>query len=154
MGSRPKKKVERKTDIGLTAAEVETLILGHTIFDWDQEPFDTEDARRQAWRRYREQVLALQGQEHGFPMFTRPEAWWRYESPEPRRLLSGDPTNALPEKGMSLGVPRLYRSHEAWKAVTYETQRAYLERLGLMNEAEKAAMASEKHQPEEGRDTE
>jgi hypothetical protein len=66
--------------------------------------------------------------------------WWEYEAPEPRLLLSGDPSLAMPELGLWFGVPNYYQSQKAQESLVYESQPEYLERLGLLLPGEKVKL--------------
>jgi hypothetical protein len=79
-----------------------------------------------------------------FGLFERPAAWWTYEAGESRRLLRGDPSGALPEHGYIKGVPRMFTTYEAQRAMRYETEAEYLARHGLLNEQERAVLSQKR----------
>ena len=88
-----------------------------------QSVFPTEEHRRREWERHRHLLLAAA--EPG----TRPWAWWRYERlPEKRRIVLGEP--------FGIAGPEYIREEEP------EPERDYLERHGLLTEAEKALLAA------------
>ncbi|MDH5324375.1 MAG: hypothetical protein OEZ68_04230 [Gammaproteobacteria bacterium] len=85
---------------------------------------------------------------------TRPRCWWRYESPEPRKRLGGigRPMFWCERKypqGYSFGIPWPCWSFEQFKRLpgyipidpenppVFESQAAYLERLGFLLPGEK-----------------
>jgi len=157
MGLKPRRVIERRGESGLTPEELERLISGFNILDGDDPAWATDDeARRQVWLRHREYVMSLQGKpcqgesfafQRGtihFPLFSRPHAWWQYDAPEPRRLLSGDPVGRLPEHGLLFGKPKMFRDWESYNSMVFESEEAYLERLGLLNDAENAALRNPK----------
>lgn len=149
MPTRPRRPLERRGERGLTGPELENLLTGDNLLDHEREPFRSEAARRKAWKKHGAFVMSLQGQpaqgetfglSRGvyFEIGTRPYAWWRYESPEPRRLLSGDPAGALPERGFSKGAPTFLVSCEAARNIRYESEEEYLRRLDLLTKGEKS----------------
>jgi hypothetical protein len=85
---------------------------------------------------------------------TRPWAWWRYEAREPRRRLGG--------KGVSLrddwsywGTPGSYvyeYDDDQWDPPVYETQAAYLERLGLLLPEERVSTSAKQGDGAQSRD--
>ena len=120
---------------------------GHTFFG----PELPESELKSLWDRHKVFLMSLIGKDvgHSFsgfalrgvvtPFGTRCFAWWAFSSPGPRRLLRGSPAGAMPERGLHFGKPRLYTTLEAYNAMKFESQLAYLERLGLLmpNEKEK-----------------
>jgi hypothetical protein len=79
-----------------------------------------------------------------FKLFERPAAWWDYESPESRKLLSGDPSGAFPERGLFKGKPNSYKSLKACNELIYESEKSYLIRLNLLNDIERRLLVEEK----------
>jgi len=141
----------------LKAEELEDLLRGYTLISPRRPVFKSEDERRKVWMKNREYIMSLQNQkcrdesfglnssiDFYFLPFTRPEAWWRYESPEPRRMLAGDPAGIIPEDGLIKGVPRSYRSREAWEAMTFESERDYLTRHNLLTPLEQQEIHAKK----------
>jgi hypothetical protein len=107
------------------------------------------------WERYGSTVMSLQCIEcngavpwhqdpYFFDLFERPSLWWRCGpgADEPRRLLSGDPSQAMPEKGLSFGQPHVFRSMN--HGCIYETQRDYIVRRGLLTDLERELLEVEK----------
>jgi hypothetical protein len=138
-----RKRTRRGRNPELPMALIEKLITGHTFF-YD-EPSDGE--LEAVYHKHRDFILGFIGQpardiEPDFfpvgatgvpvPWGCRPWAWWKYEAPEPRRLLSGDPAHATMDGERWFGVPMLYHSAEAHTSMIFETQAAYLRRLGLL----------------------
>lgn len=105
-----------------------------------------------AWRKHREALLAYwdsgrSASLHGLPLpvgraFTRPWAWWMLDAKEPRRQIAApdDPSEAAtwePEFwGENFGLPYGASLNDP----AFETQRAYLTRLGLLTARELALL--------------
>lgn len=136
------------------------LLVGHSWFPAEAygEPdrFDAVAAEA-AWRAHRADLLAYWAQdpavwkrtsradfdtpEPGGPG-TRPWVWWRFEAPEPRRILKWwhwDREGKVEIEGPSAIVSGDWRtyfgrypSYIGCLGPEYETERAYLERLGLL----------------------
>ncbi len=152
MPRRPVRPIQRRIDGSLlTGREMEHLILGFEILDEKEAPFNSDKQRRRCWKKHRNHILALQGQKAQgesfglssgvyFDFFTRPAAWWDYDTPEPRRLLKGDPADALPEHGYLKGVPVNHRSFEARQEKKYESEVEYLQRHGFLTDTEKEVL--------------
>lgn len=108
--------------------------LGQTF--GNDEAFDS-DAARAAWVELRSSILPEYVTEK--PCH-RPAAWWWFESPELRRRIDGgrhpceDPTRDV---GDHRGKPRWYSTEDDFRAV-YESEPAYLSRLGLLTSGEEA----------------
>lgn len=84
---------------------------------------------RQAWEEHRESILAEHIKEKPG---TRPWAWWRFDSPEPRRQINPGPETSGPAN--YFGKPRRYSDMPPKDM--YETETDYLRRLGLLTKAE------------------
>jgi hypothetical protein len=144
-----RKRIRRTHKKALSGDELEIHIHGYSMLDRRKPIFKTDKDRFASWRTHREYIMQLQGQrvrgesfgltgdQVYFEMGTRPASWWAFDAPEPRRLLSGDPSGALPEHGFSRGIPKRFRSHEAFQSMRYETEQAFLQRHGLLGEQEK-----------------
>ena len=137
--------------------QLEHLLKGYVLLDPRRPVFKSESERRRAWVKNRDFIFSLQGkkcQDETFGLnssidfyflpFTRPEAWWRYDSPEPRRMLAGDPAGIIPEDGLIKGVPRSYRSREAWEGMTFESERDFLTRHNLLTPLEQQEIHAKK----------
>jgi hypothetical protein len=98
----------------------------------------TRDEMRQLWFRYKSMLMAKWFAKN--PPDTRPHAWWEFESPEPRKLIGGQ-VPASPPAVMFCGVPRFYPIPTLNPPV-YESDHAYLSRLGLLTPAEIAPPVS------------
>jgi hypothetical protein len=114
---------------------------------------EADERRRQAWEDLRDDLMADWIESNPF---TRPDGWWRYEAPERRQCLSGphphdDPAwpNNCP-KWLSRGKPRFCAVVPGDYKAQYETQREYLERLGLLTNHERALLANENTLPTSG----
>lgn len=124
------------------------------------ESAEADAAMRAAWDSVRSELL--DGWITDNPG-TRPFAWWRYDAPEPRQRIDGKPhpfgdpsrlavvanlraTNDADDWlcraacRLSFGTPTLAGLGEGF--ASYETQAAYLERLGLLTDGERAAMSA------------
>jgi hypothetical protein len=67
------------------------------------------------------------------PWGTRPAAWWQFDAPEPRRLVSDHAGYLLPGKHIGFsGLPDFRAPLEVFNKMVFETQFAYLKRLGLL----------------------
>ncbi|MGA2462772.1 MAG: hypothetical protein ABSH06_00270 [Thermodesulfobacteriota bacterium] len=80
----------------LTGPALEDLLHGYSFFD---EPFKNDRERRECWEKHRNFIMSLQGKPvqgevfgltNGvyFDFFTRPAAFWAYDSPGPRLFIS------------------------------------------------------------------
>jgi hypothetical protein len=103
---------------------VEKLLSGH---DWEVLAGEelTEAGLHDAWRELREELLDAWIAEHPG---SRPWAWWRWDSPEPRRQVRPGPATVGPPTWF--GRPAIYKSCPP--SDMYEDERAYLSRLGLL----------------------
>jgi len=161
MPNKPARAKQRRHVNTMTDAQLEHLLFGWNMLDGDQ-GFHTEEERRECWSHNREYIMGLQGLqgqgksmelERGlyFDFFTRPDAWWDYDAPELRRLLSGDPLRSeLPpgwkrgKLGCGLQKPTAVRLGKPTIGIDinrpseYESQQAYLLRHPeLLTAAEK-----------------
>ncbi|MGE4194623.1 MAG: hypothetical protein AB7E51_14640 [Pseudodesulfovibrio sp.] len=91
----------------------------------------------EAWRHFGSHLLAEWIREHPG---TRPYGWWRFEAPEPRRRLGGEGDPAY--MGVTFGVPDGWceGDFDPSDPPVYESQAAYLDRHGLLTEAERRAL--------------
>lgn len=86
------------------------LLTGHDFFS---QGFDDERMKA-LWEQHRDELIAQHREEHG--LGTRCWGWWKFDAPEPRRILRG-PGNVTPP-----AIPK----------ALYESEAAYLNRLGLL----------------------
>lgn len=157
---------------GLTAGQLEHLISGFSFFEGG---FKDETERRRAWLKHKDFILSLQGkpvqgeafglsQGVYFDFFTRPQAWWVYDSPGQRLFISckndfcPNFSQCPVTKNISTAAPDclirkdedrtggsfdgLYRlecvSHDFKIFLPQrETETTFLQRHSLLNEAEK-----------------
>lgn len=122
---------------------LEKLLSGHIFFEDEPSESDLEAA----WNEHRAIIMDCIGQPMRsiapgfFPVGAtgvpvewgcRPWGWWRFESKEMRRLLSGDASLADWTSGNFFGIPRCYASAEAHRSLVFESQADYLARLNLL----------------------
>ncbi len=143
----PRVRRRSRERFGLTQEHVDTLLDGLDLFD----PFKgDDDAKRQAWESLRADLLEDWIREHPG---TRPWAFWKFEAPELRRRINGlHPFDNLARTVFCERVgyrPEIYlQTHfgtpsslffqdgcDDFEAV-YESERAYLDRLGLLIDGE------------------
>jgi hypothetical protein len=130
------------------------LIVGHDLFG---DAFENEEHFERAWFEHREDFLNYFIPRHPG---TRPYAWWKLESSEPRRPLSDvagqqlaeikNLSNDLPTwcRELSFGMPSVW-PEEYWNKMGenpslekhFETQADYLRRLGLLTKEEERSLA-------------
>ena len=148
----PKKqrKDKRKKAVGLTESQIHHLISGWCIDSpvrWHERlgfPFKDEDHRKEAWGENRDFLMTLRNDELSYGTYlqgTRPGAWWDYDAPEPRKLISG--TFVAVGNDLFRGIPKRFEDKPVAK---WETEFQYLERLDLLfpgeKEVEKAPVKS------------
>jgi hypothetical protein len=121
------------------------------------EPFVTpSDQQAALWRAHRDELLADWIREHAG---SRPWSWWRWEALEPRRVVAHAELLMPVRSGStdwqfwwheSLGVPAFQqcrpRGFEGDPAI--ESQAAYLDRFGLLADAERDALPPDAWDPE------
>ncbi len=96
------------------------------------------EAVREAWDCLRVEILRDWLQAHPG---TRPRYWWEIDAPEPRRRMLRGPKRlyaADQPDGWWYGVPSRFEDfhHE----IVFESQAAYLQRHGLLSDAERAVL--------------
>jgi hypothetical protein len=123
---------------------LEKLIRGYPMLDDPDKSKLPDDKLKKHWQKSKDFVMGLIGQgiktiipDFWFrgviiPWGCRPAAWWQFDAPEPRRVIAGDPTGAMPEKGLRFGVPRFYKSVMAHNSLIYESEFQYLKRQNLL----------------------
>ena len=101
---------------------------------------DDEAWRKEAWETHRATVMERHREKFG--LFTRPWAWWRFDAPKPRRRRTGPyapgSSNWLSRGGLPSGAD----------PEDYEAERAYLERLNLLTDAERDALSGTHQEPQ------
>jgi hypothetical protein len=131
-------------------AYIDLLSTGtHWEFIFDRIKF-TDAELADLWAEFGERVT----EEHiaQYPC-TRPWGWWRFEAAEPRRVVDGweDPRDGYhrdPQtREYSYGRPATRMSRD----VSYESECEFLERLFLLTEAERSALAVDPGLREAGR---
>jgi len=121
---------------GLTSDQKYHLLKGFTLLSFPDPyfgrmsyPFQDEDHRRQLWEQHKAELMKEVGKNY------RPAGWWDYDNKfGRRRILSGDPSMCLWEKGERFGTPRLYNIENLDQIPVFETQRQFLKRHNLMEE--------------------
>lgn len=106
-------------------------------------------ARQEAvWQAHKEWVVA----EHvKASPGTRPRRWWQREAPEPRRRVGGkgtltsDVIAVLPT--WHLGIPSCWHDLDPDDPPLFESEAAYLDRLGLMLPGEKGRLTGRDFEP-------
>jgi hypothetical protein len=109
------------------------LLGGH---DWQflDGPDLTEAELKAVWSELRDELLAEHVREHPG---SRPWAWWYWEAPESRQQVADGPSAVGKETWF--GMPRCYDGVPP--DGMYESEAAYLERLGLLNKEERRRLA-------------
>lgn len=130
----PWERPEHDLDIDLKLYE---LLTG---FDHFGLGFSDLAEARAAWDLVREPFLA--GHVERRPG-TRPWAWWAFEAPEPRRMLEGSPGRISPVAETWFGMPTAH-------ACEYESERAYLWRLELLEPGDLDAQVIGREMPDSG----
>jgi hypothetical protein len=107
---------------------------------------EDDETKKLLWEKLRDDIV----REHiKYIPTTRPWAWWRFDSTEPRRVLgldhdpdesNGHDSDDLPAvvedpKELYFGLPSHYDGY------VYETERDYLKRLDLLTDSEKQIFA-------------
>ena len=96
------------------------------------EPFDTDDARRQAWQQHRAELIC-----EAVAAGVMPAAWWEYDATEPRRIIRHG-EYWLASKDTVRGVPvrhwirPQFADDYGTPSPEYETERQYIERMGIL----------------------
>lgn len=126
------------------SAEHRQALEYHDWFGVFEDPFGRPDvyAMSQAWEALRDAILPEWIRQHPG---TRPRGWWLFDMPEGfrRERIDGgqhpfdDPTYPF-EHELFRGKPRFCR--EADRHAVYETQEAFLDRLQLLEPAERKAL--------------
>jgi hypothetical protein len=93
----------------------------------------TEEDLPELWERFGEEILADHIAQHPG---SRPWGWWRWSAPEAPRLVESGGITIL-DVDNYYPWPEDLDPHQQ-----YETERDYLERLGLLTDAERAALAA------------
>jgi len=143
----PRRRHLGRAQRGWTEEHLEQLRTGHDFFGDafgrdDRETFD-EELAKQAWDEVGEQITA----EHiAHSPGSRPWAWWHFSAPEPRRVVAGDensesgwpPWEDRTTRKYSYGRPNPIKPPDT---AQYDDQHDYLDRLGLLTEDERHAIA-------------
>ena len=145
----------KRRKAGYTDRHLAHLLKGHGFFDdfGHDGPNSRCDwgAMRQAWEELRDDLLPAWIAENPG---TRPYAWWAFDAPEPRRCLSGPGRSILREpdapswaKRLSFGVPFVLSGEDFKNPSEYESESAYLRRLGLMTDEERRLVETRSRDP-------
>lgn len=148
----PKKRRAIRGRNQYTVLQIRQLLTGHE-FVWGAgfgsgDNLD-RDAVAEAWEELRDELLPAYILEHPG---RRPWAWWEVESPEPRRCIEGPGAHAFRNpnapawtKRLSFGKPTCWGGDDFANPSRYESQPAYLDRHGLLDDAERLALAASPH---------
>jgi hypothetical protein len=130
-------KRKSKTVNGLTQNQRDWLLMGYAHFAI-KVPFRNDEQRTVLWKRHRDELMKsmfvprIPGDFHSpFGNDLRPAEWWRLEAPEPRGVLN----DAV---RVDAANPEVFD-----KEPMLETDFEYLQRLGLLNDQDKAYMETE-----------
>lgn len=115
----------------LTEDELEYLVWGCSL---DPEPFDDKSpeglaAARAVYQKHREEVIAS-ARADKFLRHLAPWAWWAFESPGPKRQLSG-PAPIQPVQRLYFGEPALWENQADADSAVFESDEDYLVRLHI-----------------------
>ena len=155
-----KKLKEKYNDSDLTNDQLDHLLLGHTFIgatkpDYGKMgyPFKSKQHRERCWKQNKEYIMSLMGEPKDDLCFsgrtfmpgTRPQAWWLYDAPEPRRILKVYPDTVDKEQAIkyceklmeqmgknrmaSFGAISIIAGCHGFK---HESEFSYLKRLGLL----------------------
>jgi hypothetical protein len=141
----PRIRRRAKARTGYTDAHIRQLLDG---FSFGGDGFDRDtlhgacdrEGMRAAWERRKPVILAMWIRE--YPC-TRPYAWWEFDAPEPRKVTNGKPHpfTTRPAEGdrrLYYGCPQIISTVEEGQT-EYETDAAYLGRIGELTDAERRA---------------
>ena len=98
--------------------------------------FDFDVAAHGLWDRFRDRIMVAWLEVNPG---TRPQHWWKFDAPEPRRLLKGPGRPAWERlciaPGYRLGIPAMWTDGDPGLLV-FESQYGYLQRHGLLEPGE------------------
>ncbi len=134
---------KRPDSVQLSPVQREELLTGLAYPALGQ-GFDSDAQRRQAWQRHRDELLTywttpadpdaprgdLGSPRPGGPGL-RPWGWWRYDAPEPRRLVAGI-GESVDGSPAAFGIPSRWRQLDGDDPPRYESERDYLQRCNLV----------------------
>lgn len=143
MATLRRRRVDRRE--ALTAEALEWLLGADEDFYFFELP-----ARLEAvWQGHKEWVLAEHVKKSPG---TRPRRWWQREATEPRRRLGGKGTLSSDVIGVlptwHFGIPTCWHELDPDDPPTFESEAAYLERLGLFLPGERARLTKHDFEPE------
>jgi hypothetical protein len=99
---------------------------------WDGEPLE-DDELAEAWAMFGDEILA---EYIAMTPGSRPFGWWLYQAPEPRQQIGDGPE---PQGAADFfGCPSVFLGQPP--SDMYESERDYLERLGLLTDDERKAL--------------
>ena len=141
---------KRKINANLTGWQLDHLLHSYTM---DQSfPFTNNENRKICWFQNRDFIIGLQGLKElpksigafftrkVFDYFERPAGWWDYEAPEMRRVIKGK--IEIPGDACVWKDSNTFGKQAAvnWQDIEYESQKDYLMRVGVLNNAERKMM--------------
>ena len=127
--NRRQRRYERRPPAEYSERTIEKLLSGDDWPMFDGPDLD-DDELRKVWRQLRPELLDRHIKKKPG---TRPWAWWRWESTEPREQVSDGPEPIGPPDWF--GKPSRYLGQPPENM--YESQVDYLERLGLLTDDER-----------------
>jgi hypothetical protein len=108
---------------------------------------DRKQPPEQVWAEHREQVVAEHVKEHPG---SRPVLWWQYTAPQARLRLGGvgQPDGPGPDQhGLIYGVPMYWGELSEADPPCFESEAAFLRRLGLFLPGEASRLGPEDFKP-------
>ena len=131
--NRRQRRYERRPPAEYSERTIEKLLSGHDWYPMFDGPDLDDDELRKVWRQLRPELLDRHIKKKPG---TRPWAWWRWESTEPREQVSDGPEPIGPPDWF--GKPSRYLGQPPENM--FESEQAYLERLDLLTDDEREAL--------------
>ena len=119
--------------------------------DWTFPVFDLHDLpaeRAKLWKEYGPEILETWIEKRPG---SRPSFWWEFQSPEPRKQLSGQATeySGPPDRGHFFrGIPGYFQAIDEDNPPVYESEACFLKRHGLFYPGEEKRLGRDAFKPE------